>query len=117
MGFAAQMKMYRWAARFIDHASEIPAEPVAYLAEQLSAALSDLDGYDWAGRTGRRHREEILALLGLRRMTADDRAALVAWLEQEICPTAISSAEMVEQVCLWWPARRATAHFFSVKAR
>lgn len=44
--------------RFIDHASEIPAEPVSYLAEQLSAALTDLDGYDWAGRTGRRHRED-----------------------------------------------------------
>ncbi|MCM5687843.1 DUF4158 domain-containing protein [Sinorhizobium meliloti] len=37
LGFAAQMKMYRRAGRFIDHASEIPAEPVAYLAEQLSA--------------------------------------------------------------------------------
>lgn len=49
LGFAAQMKMYRWAGRFIDHASEFPAEPVAYLAEQLSAALTDLDGYDWAG--------------------------------------------------------------------
>ncbi|WP_373415044.1 DUF4158 domain-containing protein [Ensifer aridi] len=86
LGFAAQMKMYRWAGRFIDHASEIPAEPVAYLAEQLSAGLTDLDGYDWAGRTGRRHREEILALLGLRRMTADDRAELVLASNERFAP-------------------------------
>ncbi|MER9025613.1 DUF4158 domain-containing protein [Mesorhizobium sp. M0815] len=67
LGFAAQMKMYRGAGRFINHASEIPAEPIDYLAEQLSAALTDLDGYDWAGRTGRRHRGGDISPPGSRR--------------------------------------------------
>ncbi|WP_431324658.1 Tn3 family transposase [Rhizobium sp. YTU87027] len=101
LGFAAQLKMYRLAGRFAEHVGEVAAEPVAYLAEQLAAAPSDLEEYDWAGRTGRRHREEILAFLAIRRMTEDDRNDLATWLEAEICPKAMSVAAMVDEVCLW----------------
>jgi TnpA family transposase len=101
LGFAAQLKMYRLAGRFAERSGEIPQEPVSYLAEQLAAEMTDLHDYDWAGRTGRRHREEILAFLGVRRMTADDRNELDAWLERDICPKASPPAAMIEQVYLW----------------
>ncbi|WP_080603987.1 DUF4158 domain-containing protein [Sinorhizobium fredii] len=53
LGFAAQLKTYRLAGRFAEHAGEVAAEPVAFLAAQLAVLPSD---HDWAGRIGRRHR-------------------------------------------------------------
>lgn len=53
LGFATQLKTYRLAGSFADHTGEVAAEPIAYLAEQLAGATSDLEEYDCAGRTGR----------------------------------------------------------------
>lgn len=75
--FAAQLKMYRRIGLFAEHTGEVPLQPVTYLSEQLSAVVADLHSYGWTGRTGRRHREEILAFLGVRRMTTDDRNELL----------------------------------------
>lgn len=60
LGFAAQLAIYRMAGRFARAASEFADAAIAYLAEQVGAAAADLADYDWLGRSGRRHRAEIL---------------------------------------------------------
>ncbi|WP_018240580.1 DUF4158 domain-containing protein [Ensifer sp. BR816] len=40
LGFAAQLKIVRLAGRFAEHAGDVAAEPVAYLAEQPTASFS-----------------------------------------------------------------------------
>ena len=67
-----------------------------------------LDGYDWAGRTGRRHRQLILDFLAV---TPFDRAvetAFRAWLAEEALPREPNSAALEEQVCTWFARRRIT---------
>ena len=64
LGFAAQLTIYRMAGRFARAASEFADAAITYLAEQVGAVAADLADYDWLGRSGRRHRAEILAHLG-----------------------------------------------------
>jgi len=59
------MPAWHWmAGRFARAASEFADAAITYLAEQVGAAVADLADYDWIGRSGRRHRAEILAHLG-----------------------------------------------------
>lgn len=101
LGFAAQLKLYRRRGRFAERASAIPAAAVHYLAEQVDASPTDLAIYEWTGRSGRRHREEILTFLGIRRMAPADRQELTTWIEKEICPTGTTPAVLIEQVYAW----------------
>ena len=72
LGFAAQLMMYRTAGRFGRAASEFAGAAIGYLAEQIGGAAADLADYDWLGRSGRRHRAEILDYLGFRRARKQD---------------------------------------------
>lgn len=101
LGFAVQLKFYRHTGRFADRAADIPAEPVVYLAEQVEAAVADMDRYGWTDRTGRRHRHQILKHLGIRHMVAADRQDLSNWLSRDICPSGASADAMIEQAYLW----------------
>jgi Domain of unknown function (DUF4158) len=109
LGFAAQLVMYRTAGRFGRVASEFPDAAIAYLAEQVGAAAADLAGYDWLGRSGRRHRAEILAYLGFRRARQQDMWDAAAWTGAELCPLGWSSAEMMERLLGWFVDRRIAA--------
>jgi hypothetical protein len=91
LGFAAQLKFYQETGRFPDCGTEIPVEAAAYLAHQVEAEATALAGYDCGGRTGRRHRQQVLQHLGIRRMSTTDRRDLTAWLIWEVCPTGISA--------------------------
>ncbi|MEW6690381.1 MAG: Tn3 family transposase [Pseudomonadota bacterium] len=95
---AAQLKFLDRFGHFPSQWAQIGDDAVAYLAEQLgadtpSAARSEIDG-----RTARRHRERILAHLGLRRMSPADRAILGAWLADTLCPAGGSLEAMVAAV-------------------
>ena len=95
---AAQLKFLDCFGCFPSTWAQIGDDAVAHLAEQLgadtaSAARSELDG-----RTARRHRERILAHLGLRRMSSADRAALDAWLAGMLCPAGGSLEAMIAAV-------------------
>ena len=86
LGLAAQLLMYRAAGRFARAASEFADAAIAYLAEQVGAAVTDLADYDWLGRSGRRHRAEILTHLGFRRARQQDMRDAAAWTGSELCP-------------------------------
>src|SRR3546814_1842548 len=85
LGFTAQLLLYRTAGRFGRGADEFPDTVVAYLAEQIGASPAELEVYDWLGRSGRRHRAEILDHLGFRRARRQEMRAAAAWTGSELC--------------------------------
>ena len=82
LGFALQLKMHALNGRFFETAREAPVETIEVIAAALGRPITDVLGYDWEGRTGRRHREEILKLGNAKRMAAEDREALSQHLLQ-----------------------------------
>jgi len=109
LGFAAQLMMYRMTGRFGRVASEFPDAAIAYLAEQIEAPVGDLGTYDWLGRSGRRHRAEILAHLGFRRTRRQELRDAAAWTGSELCPLALPASEMMERLLGWFVERRIAA--------
>ncbi len=80
----------------------IPPAATGYLAHQVETEAAALAGYDFSGRSGRRHRQQVLQHLGIRRMTATDKRDLVAWLIWEICPSGIPrAAAAIERAWVW----------------
>ncbi len=98
LGLAAQLLMYRVAGRFAGAASEFAEAAITYLAEQVEAAVADLADYDWLGRSGRRHRAEILAHLGFRRARQRDMRDAAAWTGSELCPLGLPASGMMERL-------------------
>src|SRR3954470_9521536 len=60
LGLAAQLGHWRQHGRFPDDEADLAPAVVGHLASQVGVGADALDGYDWAGRTGRRHRRLIL---------------------------------------------------------
>ncbi|MCC6478335.1 Tn3 family transposase (plasmid) [Aminobacter sp. SR38] len=101
LGLGVQLKFFAAHGFFVrDHAS-VPADGVAYLAEQLGVECDAVNQYDFSGRTARRHCAEILQHLGFRRLKRSDREELTLWIASELCPTGQSVGAMLEQVFLW----------------
>ena len=95
---AAQLKFLDCFGCFPSTWAQIGDDAVAYLAEQLGADTASGARPELDGRTARRHRERILAHLGLRRMSSADRVALDAWLADTLCPAGGSLEAMVAAV-------------------
>lgn len=102
LGFAAQLKMYRATGRFAQGPADFPTGAVVYLARQTGTAAADLDLYDWQGRTGCRHRAEILELLGVRRLLVRDLEQASAWVTSELCPLGLSDSVVADRVAAWF---------------
>lgn len=85
LGFALQLKGFLAWGHFARQTEEFSSEAVAFVAGQIDAAHRDLAGYDWSGRTGRRHRAEIRGFLGFRECTVEDADRLCAWLARDVC--------------------------------
>ena len=106
LGLIAQLAFYRIHARFPDRLGEFAPVVIAHLADQVSIPVAALDGYDWAGRSGRRHRQEILDALGVRPFDASAEVAFRDWLLKEVMVTAPSSAAMEERIGGWLAAEK-----------
>jgi TnpA family transposase len=109
LGFAVQLMMYRRIGRFVLHAEALSGDAIAYLAEQTETKVADLADYDWLGRSGRRHRAEILDHLGFRRAARQDLRDATAWAKAELCPLGLSIADMEERLLLWFVNLRVVA--------
>ena len=59
VGLAAQLAYWRVYGRFPDDEADLSPAAVGHLAAQLGIGADALEIYDWAGRTGRRHRRLI----------------------------------------------------------
>jgi len=100
-GLAAQLKFFSARGFFADDGTLVPHDAAEYLAEQIGVPADELSGYDFGGRTARRHCAEILQYLGYRRMTRVDREMLSFWIIGELCPSGQSVGAMLEAVFLW----------------
>jgi hypothetical protein len=101
LGLAAQLKFFSARGFFADDGTLVPHDAAEYLAEQIGVPADELSGYDFGGRTARRHCAEILQYLGYRRMTRVDREMLSFWIIGELCPSGQSVGAMLEAVFLW----------------
>ena len=101
LGLAVQLKFFAVHGYFVTTATEVPEDAISYVANQLGIGKADLGGYDFLGRSGRRHCAEILCHLDFRRMKRADRAALADWMATEFCPGGTSVTAMREAVFLW----------------
>ena len=100
LGVAFQLKFFCTNGYFATHGTELPEEAISYLADQL-AVRADLGGYDFTGRSARRHSSKILRYLGFRRLKRKDRGALVDWIRQDLCPRGGTVPLMLDAVFLW----------------
>ncbi|QNQ64423.1 DUF4158 domain-containing protein (plasmid) [Brucella sp. 6810] len=101
VGLAAQLKFFSARGFFIVDGASIPHDAIEYIVQQLGVQADELSGYDFDGRTARRHCAEILQYLGFRRMQRADREALSFWIVNELCPSGQSVGTMLEAVFLW----------------
>lgn len=106
LGFAAQLAFYRRHARFPSRLADFAPAVIAHLAEQLDIPEAALEGYEWDGRSGRRHRQEILAALGVRPFDGKAEAAFRAWLLDEVMPAAPTAAVQEERISGWMATAR-----------
>ena len=109
LGFAAQLLLYRTAGRFSRGADEFPYTVVAYLADQIGASPAELEDYDWLGRSGRRHRAEILDHPGFRRARRQDMQAAAAWTGSKLCPLGLPTAGMMDRLLGWFVEHQVAA--------
>lgn len=101
LGFVAQFAFYRLHARFPNHQGEFAPVVLAHLAAQIGVLVAIFEGYEWAGRTGRRHRESILAYLGVCPFDDDAEAALMAWWTTEALLREPNAEVLQEQITAW----------------
>lgn len=78
---AAQLAYWRQQGRFPDDEADLAPAVVGHLAAQVGVGADALDGYDWGGRTGRRHRRAILGHLAI---VGFDEAAETAFRCKEV---------------------------------
>ncbi|MGB3226080.1 MAG: DUF4158 domain-containing protein, partial [Desulforhopalus sp.] len=102
LGFVVQLKHYLLTGRFLNNRSDISDPPLQYLANQLDLQGSDIQSYDFTGRSGKRHRTEILNFLGIQRITAHDKRVFTDWLIEELYPRGINVEEATEQAFGWF---------------
>ena len=60
LGLAAQLAHWRAHGRFPGGETDFSPAAVGHLAAQLGVGADALEAYNWAGRTGRRHRRLVL---------------------------------------------------------
>lgn len=84
LGFAVLLKFYTQYGRFPRGRFELPVEAVEFVARQVQVAASELDAYEWTGRTVEYHRAQIRGHLGFRECSVADADKLTAWLAEHV---------------------------------
>ncbi len=84
----------------------MPADVAEYLLEQFGDGATPLDAYDWTGRSGRRHRQEILQFLSVRAFDDEAEAHLRAWLINEVLPAAPNVSHLADLITDWLLSNR-----------
>ncbi|MEU0742232.1 DUF4158 domain-containing protein [Streptomyces sp. NPDC006134] len=101
LGFAVLLKFYTQYGRFPRGRFELPGEAVEFVARQLQVPASELDAYEWSGRTVEYHRAQIRGHLGFRECSVADADKPAAWLAEHVA----CKERRPEQVRVELPAR------------
>ncbi|MEV7834012.1 DUF4158 domain-containing protein [Streptomyces subrutilus] len=80
LGFAVLLKFHTLYGRFPHGPSELPDGAVACVARRLHVPASDLDSYNWTGRTAEYHRAQIRGHRRFRECTVADAKELTGYL-------------------------------------
>ncbi len=86
LGFAVLLKYFQHEGRFPRSRSEVPAEVVSHIAQQLGLEAEAYQTYSWEGHSIKRHRVAIRAFLSFRKATQRDYKKLIDWLSQKVIP-------------------------------
>ncbi|WP_454060729.1 DUF4158 domain-containing protein [Elizabethkingia ursingii] len=80
LAFCMQLKYYQYYGAFPENEKELSEITVQYISEQLEIDIDTLFYYDWENRTARRHKQEILIFLKIRKIDSKDRINIINWL-------------------------------------
>ena len=100
--FAFLLRYRRLHGVFPKSMADAPTGVPGYLAEQVGGSAADLAQSDLSARSYRRHREDILQFLGIRRLSKSDIENASIWVMRELCPLGLSSSAMAEQTAAWF---------------
>ncbi len=106
LGLAAQLAYWRQHGRFPDEEADLAPAVVGHLAAQVGVAADALDGYDWTGRTGRRHRRLILDHLAVAAFDDAAEARFRRWLAEGLLPGEPAPAVLEAEVGAWFARER-----------
>jgi hypothetical protein len=96
LGFALLLKFFELEARFPRHLRELPRQAVEYVAQQVKVPATEIDAYDWTGRSIKYHRVQIREAYGFRECAAEDEARLTAWLAEDVCQNELGEERQRE---------------------
>jgi TnpA family transposase len=102
LGCALSLKFFQFQGVFPSHQKCIPQEILVYVAQAIHSVPEELEGYDWEGRTGQRHRKKILNFLALHRPSGEDLQRLRKWLTAEILPLDVPFGRLQELSVEWF---------------
>jgi TnpA family transposase len=108
LGLTVQLAFWRQNGRFPDEEADLAPAVVGHLASQIGARADALDGYDWVGRTGRRHRRAILDHLAVAAFDEAAETRLRRWLADDLLPREPASTALEEEIALWFARERIT---------
>lgn len=108
LSFAVQLAFWRQHGRFPDDEADVTAAVVAHLAAQIGVGIDALDGYSWAGRSGRRHRVAIIDHLAVSAFDEASEARFRRWLADNVLPRELSPAALDEELGGWFALSRVT---------
>jgi TnpA family transposase len=106
LGMAAQLAFWRQHGRFPDEEAEIAPAGIGHLGSQVGVHADALDGYEWTGRTGRRHRRLILDHLAVAAFDDAAEARFRRWLTDELLPREPSASALEAETGAWFARER-----------
>ena len=86
LGLMCQLAFWREHARFPEVEADLAPAVVEHLARQIGVSAELLEGYVFAGRSGRRHRRMVVAHLAVREFGGEEEAVFRAWLLADCLP-------------------------------
>src|SRR3954452_6201074 len=106
LGLAAQLAYWRQHGHFPNEEADLAPAVVGHLAAQIGVEADALDGYDWTGRTGRRHRRLILDHLAVAAFDDTAEAKFRRWLADDLLPRELVPSAMDAAIGGWFPGDR-----------
>ena len=108
LGFAVQLAFWRQHGRFPDEEADVAPAVVAHLAAQIGVSTDALDGYAWAGRSGRRHRVAIIDHLAVAAFDEAAETRFRRWLADDALSRELAPAALEEELRAWFARSRVT---------
>lgn len=106
LGLAAQLAYWRQNGRFPDEEADLAPAVVGHLAAQVGVPADLLEGYEWTGRTGRRHRRLVLDHLAVTPFDNVAEAKFRRWISGDLLPREPAPSALDGEVSGWFARER-----------